>query len=297
MVKLETFSGLTKKQEKLLAKGYSFGSLAFGSFNLSQENLKFKLKGSQTPAPLPFSAIQIFGSSSFEYIYPNLILKAKRNTDGVFNYKVNWTPINYIKDARLKGHCKVENQGTNSKFENKASFIYFHPNAIAKLALSDSPVCIRGSVTAGKPEYGIGFDGNFDLNSQKLHNYNFAFYWFKKHRKIVLKYAGSSREAHELSDFVLSYYQKLNEKTHFGSKITCNLFDKTTAIEFGGDYKMDEKTILRGKINQIGLIGLSLTYKFTPTLALTVSSQTDTRKVTVSSINDYKFGFRIDLNH
>ena len=57
---------------------------------------------------------------------------------------------------------------------------YSHEKAKTKFVFGGFPYYVKTSVTTGKPEYGIGFDGKFDLDSQRFHAYNLAAWWFRK---------------------------------------------------------------------------------------------------------------------
>ena len=77
-------------------------------------------------------------------------------------------------------------KGEYKTYQDKESEIVFtseFANKIAntKFAVGGFPYYVKTSFTTGKPEYGLGFDGKFDLESQRFHGYNLAAWWFRKH--------------------------------------------------------------------------------------------------------------------
>jgi len=293
MAKLESFSGLTRKQEDLLKKNYCFGALAMAYFKVQKPEFCFKARGSQSSGPS--KNLLVAGSSSIEYKRNTSVFKFKRSTEGVFNYSIEYVPEALAKELKLGAESQLTRP--TQKLENSGFLEYCHPNARGKLSISDSPLTLKGALTLGYPEYGLAVDTKFDLNSQKLTTYNAALYWFRKHRKIVVKHLSKNPEILELGDVLVSYYQKLDSKTHIGSSVSFNAHNKTTSVEFGGDYKIDESTKLKGKVATNGIVSVAYQKQLSDSLGITVASQVDAKKVSSNSINDFKFGFRLDFNH
>ena len=64
----------------------------------------------------------------------------------------------------------------------------------------------------------------------------------------------------------------------------------------GSEYKYDEKTLLKAKVNQEGLFGLAFNRKLSDHWTVTTAAEIDSNKVFSTGLQDYKFGFRFDFN-
>ncbi|CAG9324835.1 unnamed protein product [Blepharisma stoltei] len=294
MVKLENYSGLTKKQEDLLKKHYCYGSFALLNINLSQSDFVFHTRAA---AKHPNTLVPILASSWLQMRNNSLSLKSKLRTDGLTHFIFEMSPKSIIENTKLKAEWKVSQVKGVQNAEPSATLEYSHPSAKAKLTFVENPLQLKGNLTIGKPQYGVGLDGKFDLTSQKLSGYNFALWFFRKHSKVVLKHVGTNADELALGNVELSYYQKLSPLAHFGSKVTTKLAGGETSIEFGGDYKYDENTLLKGKLNTDGKLGLAMSRQLNKAMTFTVGSEIDTKEVAANRFHDYKLGFRLDFYH
>ena len=179
-----------------------------------------------------------------------------------------------------------------------AKVVYNHPNAVARLRLDDSPYTLNASVSLGKPELGTGLKGKFNLQQQSLLSYAFAFWWVKKHRKIVAKQIHTGKNSALTFDKLLfSYYEKLNPTTHLAASARFNLNSKDSFIEFGARHQLSDSTFLKAKVDSNGQISLAHSKALNSNLNFNTSAQLDARKLNSQSIHSYKLGFRLDLNH
>ncbi|CAG9320013.1 unnamed protein product [Blepharisma stoltei] len=292
MVKLENYTGLTKKQEDLLKKGYCHGSLALLNFNLAQTDFTWHTRASYskngTKEPIISSWIQFKqGLASW---------KAKKRTDGLSHFVFDWTPKDYVANLKLKTECKTQKVGSTPQTEPSFAVEYTHPKAIGKLVFLGAPLVVKGSLTLGTPAYGLGLDGKFSTQSQKLTAYNLAAWWFRKHSRLVVKHVGTNTEEIALGNLELSYYHKLSPKVHVATKVTNELKGKATNFEIGGDYKLDDKTLVKAKAGTCGSFALGLARQLSDNLKLTLSTGLDSKAITACDLHDFKFGFRFDYS-
>lgn len=288
MVKLENFAGLTRKQEDLLKKSYSYGSLALLNANFQQGDFTFHTRAAHgkngSTDPVVSAWIQIKdGLASW---------KAKKRTDGLHHYVLEWTPKSIVDNVKVKAECKTENHRT----EPNVSVEYTHAHAKAKLAFLGNPFVVKGSVTTGKGDYGLGLDGKYNTQTQQLQAYNIAAWFFRKHSKLVVKHAGSGAESFENGNLEVSYYHKLSPKVHVASRVVNNLKANTTGFEIGGDYKYDDSTVLKAKIGSTGVVGLALIRQLNQNVKLTLASGVDSKAISANDLHDFKFGLRLDYN-
>lgn len=291
MVKLEAFSGLTKKQEDLLRVNYCFGSLAILTLNTTHEDLTFNFRTSKK------SSDNVLASAWLQYKTNQLTFKGKKRNDAFSNYSAEWMPKNYVENVKLKTECKLTSPAGARKMESTTSAEYNIETFKGKLAFSYNPMQVKATATMGKPEYGLGLDGKYDIDTQRLHGYNIATWWSQKYRKVVLKHEGVNKEEYALGNLLVSYYQRLNDKAHVGALVKSNWSSKETSLEVGGDYQYDPSTNLKGKIGSTGLVGLAVNRKLNDYWTLGAAVQVDVNSVTSNSINDYKLGFKLDFKY
>lgn len=298
MVRLEEYNNLSRKQEDLLYKGYSFNTAFLTSFTLTSKDMILKARASESYTALPASSLAITGSASLQYTYDNIVFRPKKRSDGTSIFTLQYTPKEILQDFKLQCELKSIPKSTAQKAELTGKVEYKNPTAIAKLSFEDSLGTLNGSVTVGKPEFGTGMVGKFDLQQLNLINYTFAFWWFQKHRKLVAKQIYTGKNLVAVFDEVeCSYYEKLNSSTYLGGLVRYVLKSQNAFIEFGGKYKMNENTSVKGKLDSNGLISLAYIHALTPQINLTTSTQVDIRKLNYHAIYGYKFGFRLDFNH
>ncbi|CAG9333757.1 unnamed protein product [Blepharisma stoltei] len=294
MVKLENYSGLTKKQEDLLKTHYCFDSFGLINLNLVQNDYTFHTRAS---AKHPNALAPILASTWLQLRKNNMSLKSKLRTDGLSHFIYETTPKSIIENTKLKAEWKTSQVKGVQNTEPSATIEFSNPNAKAKLTFVENPLQLKGNLTLGKPQYGIGFDGKFDLVSQKLTGYNLALWFFRKHSKIVLKHIGTNAEELALGNIEFSFYQKLSPLAHFGSKIITKARGGETSIEFGGDYKYSDDTLLKAKLNTEGKLGLALSKQLSKSLRFSLGSEIDTKEIAANRFHDYKLGFRLDFYH
>mmetsp|Transcript_6258 Transcript_6258/g.9285 ORF Transcript_6258/g.9285 Transcript_6258/m.9285 type:complete len:295 (+) Transcript_6258:1391-2275(+) len=294
MVKLESFSGLTQKQEDLLSKYYCFGSLAILTIHTTEDKLTFH---SRSALRRPETAQPMLSSAWLQYTQGQALIKAKRRTDGLSHYTLEWTPKDLIPNLKAKAECKVTYPHSKTEAEPSATIEYTHKNAKAKVTLADNPTSVKASVTAGAPELGVGVDAKYDFKLGRFSAYNFAMWWNKNSSRLVLKHLGSNKSQYSIGDIQLSYYQRLSSRTTIGTLVSKNWGTRKVSMEVGGEYDYDAKTLLKGKFDSEGKVGLALQRELSPNLKFTVASEVDTKQITASALNEYKLGFRFDFNH
>lgn len=233
-------------------------------------------------------------SNWFKFEQNGSSIRAKRRTDGVTQITYENAPKS-LSGFKITADGKITTVKSLQNYEVSVSGEYSHTSAKAKLTFLDNPFVIKGSFTAGKPEYGVGFEGKFDLASQRLTGYNMALWLTQKHQKLVFKHVGTNPNEYELGNLEVSYYQKVSPLAHFGSKVTANLTNGNTDIEFGGDYKYDDSTLLKGKLNTDGKLGLAFQRALSKTLSVTIASEVDTRSIAANKLYDNKVGIRFDF--
>ena len=287
MAKLENFSGLTKKQEDLLKNHYCFGSVGLLNINVVNKNLTFHTRLSEKTKEHPLASAWIQLKNDL------LLIKGKKRNDTSSHYKLEVTPAKLLTDFKAIFECKLLKDG---EADPSISAEYNHSQARGKLTYFTNPSSLKAQVTVGKPEFGAGLDVKLQLDTFKFSSYNTALWWFKDETRLVFKHIGKdvNRLAH--GDFEVSYYQELSSTSHLGSKVITNWKSKATTIEVGGDYQYDANTLLKGKINSDGDIGLALSRKLSENLRASVATQLKSHSLLSHSGDSFKFGVRFDFS-
>jgi Eukaryotic porin len=287
MAKLESFRGLTEKQENLLKKSYSYGSAGLFSLKINNGDFTYRTRFSER-VDHPSLA-----SAWIEYKNNLFSLKGKKANNGDSYYNVTVTPANLLKDLKLVFDCRLNK--LEEKVDPSVAVEYKQPQVIGKLSYYTLQNVAQAQITLGKPELGLGFNFKFDVGSRSLKEHNTAVWWFKDASRVVFKYIGK-KELLVPERFELSYYQEISSLANLGSKVTTNWSTKATEIEVGGDYKYDESTLLKAKINSFGSIGLALSRTLNPSLKATIATEVNAQSLISHNIKDYKLGVRLDFN-
>jgi hypothetical protein len=99
-----------------------------------------------------------------------------------------------------------------------------------------------------------------------------------------------------LGDLVFSYFQQTTDKTRIGAEVSTSIEKGTTDVEVGGDYKYDD-TLLKVKMNSEGKLAGAFVQDVNKNTKFTVSAEVDVNRMTSTSVNDFRLGFRLDFNH
>ena len=285
MAELEDIDDLTKKQKKLLEKYYYESTVASFKTSVIQSDVKFNAKASQ------LKSSSLLASIYLEYQKDNYLLKLKQRSSNYFHFLLEYSPHTFINKLKTRLEYKVSSQGLRVKSGPRVSIFYYREFARFQASLKDSPLLINFSLTTGKPEFGVGADWKFALNSQKYTKLVFALWWHKKHTNMVFKHIESESS---LGKFEFSYFLKLSPIMHMASLITTNWSDKSTSIQIGADYLFDEDTLVKGKVDSCGKIGISLRRRLSERLYITLGSSVDTKESNSNKTNDYNFGFTLN---
>jgi hypothetical protein len=286
MVKVEAYGSLTRRQEDLFRLGYYYKSLAAVTLLTSDDALTFKARAAQKVDG------HVLASSSLKVMGSKVTFTPKRRTDGLQNYTLEYAAN---ADLKMKGELKTKQTASSRTAESTVSVEYRQPTYALKLAVSDPNLGVRLTGTTEKDGRGIGADGIFDVALQRFVTYNLAAWATEARHSLVFKHNGSDKAAYSLGDFLFSYYNEVSTATRLGALVKYSYPRKETFIEFGGDYRYDEKTVMRGKVNSLGMLGLGMTRTLNQYLKIGLAAQFDVKKVKASNVSDYHFGLRLDF--
>ena len=286
MAKLHSYSSLTKNQENLLHKKYCFGSQSLLNLNISKDDFTFHSRIAQKADQT------ILGSTWAGISSDYFSLKHKRSTDKYSRYKLEITPKQFVQDLKVICDCKLWG-GSEPRKDPSVGVEYAHEKATGRVAYHTASSVLAVRLTAGRPEYGVGLKAKADVANVSLTALTAALWWIKGNSSLVVRHTG---KGFQLGSLELSYYQELNPSTRLASRVNTDLKSAATHIEVGGDYKLDESTVAKAKINSGGNIGLAFSRELSKNLTATLATEIKTHSIVEHSDSDYKFGFRFDFN-
>lgn len=280
---VDSFSGLTLKQEQLFTKKYSYFSWVLINL-VSKANKTFKARIAQN------SDGSVAASTSLEMPHEHLKLRPKLRSSGAGRLTVEYEAS---KNLKLKG--EVNAQAGGEKLDGSASAEYLQDHLRAKVALK-YPLAAQLTATGEQGQWAWGLDFKYDQAAQRFTTYNLLCGWSKDNCRLVFKHVGLDKTKYAFGDWVYSYYHKVSEKTTLGSSVKVNWPAKETYIEFGGVYQQTPDLELRGKVDSKGIFAAGLTKTSSSELKFSVAAQVDAAKAAQTGVSDYQFGVRLDFS-
>ena len=152
----------------MLKKNFCVHNLACIKAHISQDDLKFVTKAVQ------LKSSNLVLSALMEYKKDNFLLKIKKKSDGLAHFLLDYSPGASMNNLLARLEYSVVYCGVKTKSTPALSIFYENDKVRLKGTIKDNPLLMNFSFTAGKPEYGLGLDWTFALNTQKYTEYNFA---------------------------------------------------------------------------------------------------------------------------
>jgi hypothetical protein len=286
MVRLESYSSLTRKQEDLFKKNYCYNSFGLATFSHQTSDLLFKTRvARQFKGPVKFNLSGAFKHGDFTFT-------PKQKTDGSQLLAFDFTPD---KDNKLRGELKlVTEAGAVKTQEPTLSVEHSRDNARVKLALT-SDLSAKFSGTFGQTDLGFGVDTKVSLNALATPTFNLAGWYNLSRTNSVFKAEGLDLTTRTVSKLSASTYLNISPFVRAGSLITFDIKEKTVSTTFGAEYQLTDKTLLKGKLDNAGTVAVALQQSLSSHVKLGIASQVETAKVVAGSYSDFKFGFRLDF--
>ena len=195
MAKLESYSNLSKQQEDLIKKGFSFGQLLdLTVYAKTPQSINFKSSFKHGNDNL--------ASTYFNYKTPSLSLKEELKTSKVFKGTLEFVPDNY-KDA--KGKIEIEHNAAEGTTKETGSVEYTHEKFKSKLAITND-IALKLSTVVGIKQGGVGVDLAFDTNKKRFVAYNAAFWWFTDTYRLVFKHISVNKAAYSFGNLSASVF-------------------------------------------------------------------------------------------
>mmetsp|Transcript_21525 Transcript_21525/g.39378 ORF Transcript_21525/g.39378 Transcript_21525/m.39378 type:complete len:290 (-) Transcript_21525:1550-2419(-) len=287
MARLEGYAALTKKQDDLFKNGFVYGTFGLAVFSHQTSDILFKTRvGKRLGGP-------VISNMSGQYKHGDFSFTPKHKTDGSHLLSFEYNPD---KDNKLKGELKLITDATGAVASNEPSLTIEHQqdNARVKVALTAGPSA-KLNGTFGRSDIGLGVETKLALNALALPLLNIAGWYNFGSTNTVVKFEGWDLTSHTVEKVVGSVFLGVSPAVRFGSLLNFNLAKNTATAEFGGEYQLSENTLVKGKFDNSGTIGLALQQQLNSNVKLSLASQVSSAKVVGSALSDFKFGFRFDF--
>jgi hypothetical protein len=290
MVKLESFSGLSKPQDDLFKKAFCYSN-HFGVHykDTGDAGLTYRVSAKQ---------VQEEGASSLKTGFWTQLNFGKGFTfredfDATKTFKA---ALDYVppEEPNLKLHGEFTAKvADDPQVKPTVSAEYAFPNAKVKLAVSNDPVFKLTSV-AGLENLGFGVDLAYDWNKSKLTTYNAALYLTEPSHRLVLKHITNPKAAElELGSVALSGFVKASSDLSVGAEVVYNCSTEKPEAQFAVQKVFDEFHTAKLRFKDSGEVASSVTHKLNSRVAVTTSSCFGLKSL--SAWPTFQLGFKLRI--
>jgi len=157
---------------------------------------------------------------------------------------------------------------------------------------------LKSSFTLGKKGFAVGASGEYFLgsDSNELKEVN-SLITYGSDEFSVAGFAKMKTGADEKNEIGVTYHHFVNKDLAVGTEVS---FDNASAdakpkLTFGTEYKLENDTILKGKFDTNGQLGLSFSHKFNKYAKFVLSTSVDTNNA-FGKGGASKLGFTLALN-
>jgi len=271
------YADIGKQSRDVFGKGYHFGLVKLDVKTKSDIGVEFNCAGSS--------------STDGGKVSGSLETKCKNCVNGL-TFTEKWTTDNTLNTTLdLEGQAKGLKLTLDTSFQPnsgdksgklKTEFKQDNIALNADLNIAANPV-VNGSVTLGHGKFSAGYQMSFDTGKSSLTKNNFA----------VAYNAGDLILHGSINDGKLvgaGIYQKLSKQLETGVAITAASGSSTFGV--GCKYNLDDKAIIRAKVNNDCQVGLSYQQTIKDGVTVTLSSNIDGNKLNAPG---HKIGVGIEL--
>lgn len=268
------FLDIGKKAKDLLTRDY----ISDQKFSVSTS--------SETGVILTSTAVKKGGLSTGDvaalYKYKNTLIDVKFDTESNIVTKLTITDI--VPSTKTIVSFKVPDYNSG-----KLEVQYFHHHATftTAVALNQQTPAIDVSATIGTPTFALGAEAGYETSSGKLTKYTAGISVAKPDASasIVLGDKGDTIRA--------SYVHHLDllKKSAAVGEISRRFSTNENTFTVGGQYAIDNLTVVKAKLNNHGKLGALLHHEIIPKSLLTLASEFDTKALDKTP----KFGLSLAL--
>jgi len=272
------FGDIGKAAKDLLGKEYNFGKT------------KFEAKAT-TAGGIEFTNT-VERNDSDGHIKGEIKTKYKHDASGlIFNDTVTTSNnlVFKVEAPEIVSGTKVELETTFNPYQVSkeiragATLQYDHLTSTFSANIFQKPE-VKVDAVVGHEGLVVGAQAVFDVTSSGLSDYSAAVGYAEK------DYSISMHSNKRFSQYEAKFSHTVNSKVSLASLASWSTNDKSAAIEFGAQYKLDSDTSLKTKFDTTGKIGFAYIQKIRPDTKATFGVLIDTRNL---DQNAHKFGYSL----
>jgi hypothetical protein len=278
---LPSFSGVTKKQDDLLAKGFPFGNAFALALYHKANPVSFTAKTALAhAAATPTTKLQ------FGYKVGDLDLKESITEATQYKLTGEYVPPKH-KDITLSGEATCGVGGPHFSLSVQQVL----KQARYKLTVAESLLATL-AVVAGKPEQGVGFNVAVNKDLQ-LKTYNAVAFLRFGQVDLALKHESKAGDALQLGNVVFSMHQQLKPKIAIAAKVTYDHTNKDKPLAGQATVRMQisDKRAVAVKALCCGTLALSHRVKLSEEVTVLTGVQANPQQ-----LQDAQFGFKLKVN-
>lgn len=266
MVKLESFSSLSKPQDDLFKKGFSYVN-HFGVHykDTSDSGFTYRVSAKQ-PQGQAFST----GFWAEKKFSNGFTFREDFDAEQTYKAALDFVPPS---EPGLKLHGEfTAKAAVDPEISPSVSAEYTCPNAKVKLALTRDPI-IKLTSVAGVENVGLGFELAYDWSKKKLTTYNASLYYTELSYRLVLKHLSNKKAAEfQLGNISLSGFAKVDNSLSVGAEVEYDKTKENPVAQLAVQKVFDEYHTGKLRIKDSGEVATSITHKLNSHIALTTSS-------------------------
>ncbi|OMJ75217.1 hypothetical protein SteCoe_25695 [Stentor coeruleus] len=288
MAKLEWYNDLTKFQEDLVKKGFCFGQ-AFAittyckapSLNLLYKASFKQLLDSEHSSYTASSTSFTYNSSPYSYTQTLSTDKSFKNS---FSYTPEWNKsLKFLADLN---HSKLQNTSTfKLSCEYTSKYIKSH------LSLENLK-SVNIQATSQYKQCGLGVDLTINSEHKRLSKYDMGFWWFRDDYRLVIKHLSNSPKQYKFGHILGSLYYKVSKDFDLAGQVVYEKLNGGCQSSVAGRLRVDDGKELKGRLDDTGMLGISLRNKVGDMVTLITAGQANI----LDSQLHFQVGFRIKIN-
>lgn len=284
MAQLESFANLSKLQEDLCKKNFCVGQdLALSAYAKASG---LTVKSSYKQKGVEGKEASTSGSTYFMYKNANFSVKQELSSTSLVKSSVEYSPES---KSNLKAKAEFESQNERQKISLSLESI--HDRCRCKATVVND-FTSKLNVVFGRNNAGGGFDVLFDPSQKRLTTYNAAFWYFKDNYRTVIKHESLDKNAYSLGNLIATFYSSKRQNILLGGSVKYNHSEKNLFLELAGQKKLDDKTLVKAKLNQCGYLWLALRSKVSEKVTVVTGAKLNMFIKT----SPFEYGIRIKFN-
>lgn len=263
-----SFGDLGKNARDLFDKEFAFAKVKLSLKTKTESGVEFETNGTHD-----VERSRTNGSLKTKVKFPDqgVTFSETWNTNSEMNAEFNYEP-SAVEGLKLTLNSSfLPSSGTKSA-ALKANYKTDYLNVEGDVDLLMTGPTFKGSTVLMYNGWYAGYQVGYNTSSAKLSANN-----------ISAGYAGQDFTVHgrltDISDCVTSVYHKVSDKTEVGITTAYNLQTSNVSLGLVGKYTLDDDSLVKAKVNNLGQIGMAYTQELRKGVKLNLSTLVEGRNI------------------